>query len=111
MKVQAFHAREAPGNPPVMAGLAFAPSSVSTIVGCRLAPCLLPRFGAHWVALLGMLTAAAVSTLAAWVICGLPTIPSGFNAGLIAPLPVAVCVLLTTAPAMESWWTKADKKA
>lgn len=54
-----LYAQNVLGYPPMIAGLAFAPSSVSIVVGSKLAPRLLPRFGARRVAVLGVLTAAA----------------------------------------------------
>ncbi|MEU8540962.1 MFS transporter [Streptomyces sp. NPDC048717] len=54
-----LYAQNVLGYPPLIAGLAFLPSSVSVIAGSKLAPRLLPRFGARKVAALGVLIATA----------------------------------------------------
>ncbi|GAA2804170.1 MFS transporter [Streptomyces showdoensis] len=53
------YAQNVLGYTPLQAGLALVPSSVSVIAGSKLAPRLLPRFGARAVAVAGILLGAA----------------------------------------------------
>lgn len=53
------YAQNVLGYTPLQAGLALVPSSASVIVGSKLSPRLLPRFGARPIAVTGVLIAAA----------------------------------------------------
>ncbi|MGW7304866.1 MFS transporter [Streptomyces sp. NPDC054835] len=53
------YAQNVLGYTPLQAGLALVPSSASVIVGSKLSPRLLPRFGARTVAVTGILIAAS----------------------------------------------------
>ncbi|MFJ9812937.1 MFS transporter [Streptomyces sp. NPDC101158] len=54
-----LYAQNVLGYPPLEAGLALVPSSASVIAGSKLAPRLLPAFGARTVAVTGALVAAS----------------------------------------------------
>ncbi|MHC0432195.1 MFS transporter [Streptomyces sp. O3] len=53
-----FYAQNVLGYTPLEAGLALVPSSLTVIVGSKLAPRLMPRLGAKNVSLLGMVVSA-----------------------------------------------------
>ncbi|MFJ3902252.1 MFS transporter [Streptomyces sp. NPDC090025] len=103
-----LYAQNVLGYGPLAAGLALVPSSVSVIAGSKLAPRLLPRFGARRVAVTGALIAAAGfawqstmtadGTYATTIL--LPGILMMFGIG-IASTPLAV-LATTQAPPAEA---------